>query len=169
MKLFTFFLFAISFSSDAQNQPSPCKTNPVYRQFDFWTGSWDVYGLNGKKAGESTIEIILDSCVILENWTSANGGFAGKSYNSYNARTGQWQQNWVDNMGGSIEYVRGGMENHVMVFYTAPYNHSKDTIAIRKLSFHFLAKNKVRQHSEITKDGRKTWVTEYDLEYRRKD
>lgn len=167
--LLSLLLLTTGLTSFAQGRTSPCKTDPVYRQFDFWAGTWEVFGKNGKKAGDSKIEIILDSCVVLENWTSANGGYAGKSFNSYNARTGQWQQNWVDNMAGSIEYVKGGLENNVMVFYTAPYNHSKDTIAIRKLSFHSLSKQKVRQHSEISKDGQKTWVTEYDLEYRRKE
>ena len=169
MKAITGLFLLISILSQAQNRPSPCRTDPVFRQFDFWTGSWEVYGLNGKKAGDSKIELILDSCVVLENWTSANGGYAGKSFNSYNATTGNWQQNWVDNMGGSIEYVKGSLTNGVMVFFTAPFNFSKDTVAVRRLSFHSLSKNKVRQHSEISKDDQKTWVTEYDLEYRRKE
>ena len=162
-------LLLIPLLSAAQNRPSPCTNDPIYRQFDFWIGSWDVYGKNGKKAGESKIELILDSCILLENWKSVNGNFTGKSFNSYNARTGQWQQNWVDNMGGSTEYGKGSFQNGIMVFYTAPFNYKKDTIAIRKLSFHFLEKNKVRQHAEISKDGEKTWMTEYDLEYRRKE
>ena len=152
----------------AQNTGSPCTQDPMYRQFDFWIGSWEVYGKNGKKAGDSRIDLILDSCIVLENWTSANGNYAGKSFNSFNARTGQWQQNWVDNKGGSIEYVKGGIQNSVMIFYTAPFNFKKDTVATRRLSFHSLTNNKVRQHSEISKDGEKSWVTEYDLEYRRK-
>jgi hypothetical protein len=162
-------LLLIPLLSAAQKSPPPCTNDPIYRQFDFWIGSWDVYGKNGKKAGDSKIEMILDSCVILENWKSANSNFTGKSFNSYNARTGQWQQNWVDNMGGSTEYGKGSFQNGTMIFYTSPFNFKKDTIAIRKLSFHFLEKNKVRQHAEITKDGEKTWITEYDLEYRRKE
>ncbi len=77
----------------------PCSTNPIYRQFDFWIGEWEVYGIKGKKAGDSKIELILDSCIILENWTSTTGGYAGKSFNTYNSTTKQWQQTWVDNRG----------------------------------------------------------------------
>ena len=51
-------------------QKTPCKSNPVYRQFDFWIGEWDAYGLNGKKAGDSKVTLVLDSCIILEEWTS---------------------------------------------------------------------------------------------------
>src|SRR5688572_28443509 len=91
-------LLLIPLLSTAQNRPSPCTNDPIYRHFDFWIGSRDVYGKNGKKAGDSKIELIRDSCIIVENWKSVNGNFTGKSFNSYNARTGQWQQNWVDNM-----------------------------------------------------------------------
>ncbi|RYZ25999.1 MAG: DUF1579 domain-containing protein [Chitinophagaceae bacterium] len=150
----------------AQVQKSPCTTNPVYRQFDFWIGEWDVYALNGKKAGDSKIELILDSCIILENWKSMNGNYAGKSFNTFNATTGQWQQTWVDNMGGSTEYLEGKSENNSIIFQTNPF--AKDTVATRRLTFYKLSADKVRQHGEVTKDNGASWKTEYDLEYRRK-
>ena len=55
-----------------------------------------------------------------------------------------------------------------MIFLTKPFQFSKDTIAIRRLTFYNLDANKVRQFGEITKDNGATWNTEYDLEYRRK-
>ncbi len=45
---------------------------------------------------------------------------------------------------------------------------AKDTMAVRKLTFFNLAKDKVRQLGEISKDKGTTWQAEYDLEYRRK-
>jgi hypothetical protein len=41
-------------------------------------------------------------------------------------------------------------------------------MAVRKLTFFNIDKNKVRQLGEISKDNGITWITEYDLEYRRK-
>lgn len=150
----------------------PCNSDPVYRQFDFWVGEWDVYGKKGNRAGDSKISLILDSCIILEEWTSASKvqglTYTGKSFNSYNRSSRQWQQTWVDNTGGSTEYLKGKFENNVMVFETNPFYFTKDSLAIRKLSFYNLGPGKVRQHGEISKDNGKTWVTEYDLEYRRK-
>jgi hypothetical protein len=151
-----------------QQQKTPCTTNPVYRQFDFWIGNWEVYDTAGKKAGDSQIELILDSCIILENWKSARSGYAGKSFNTYNAITGQWQQNWVDNAGESIAFTEGKFDNHQMQFLTKPYPVAKDTLGIRRLTFYQLAADKVRQHGELSKDGGQHWSTEYDLEYRRK-
>lgn len=168
-KLFlTAIIFSLAFTTGAQR---PC-SDPVYRQFDFWLGEWEAYGLNGKKAGDSKISLILDSCIVLEEWTSAsmNRGirYAGKSFNTYNRQTRQWQQTWVDNAGGSTEYLEGKFENNKLVFRTKPFAYSKDTMAIRQLSFYHLGPDKVRQHGEISKDGQRTWVTEYDLEYRRR-
>ena len=153
-------------------QKSPCTTDPVYRQFDFWIGEWDVYAKNGKKAGDSKIDLILDSCIILENWKSANVSqgvyYAGKSFNTYNSTSKQWQQTWVDNVGGSTEFLEGHFENNKMILQTKPFQFSKDTVAVRRLTFYNLDVNKVRQHGEISKNGGRTWSTEYELEYRRK-
>ena len=153
-------------------QKTPCTTDPVYRQFDFWIGEWDVYAKNGKKAGDSKIDLILDSCIILENWKSANMSqgvyYAGSSFNTYNSTSKQWQQTWVDNVGGTAEFLEGHFENNKMIFLTKPFQLSKDTLAIRRLTFYNLDANKVRQFGEISKDNGSTWTTEYDLEYRRK-
>ena len=126
-----------------------------------------MYGPKGNKAGESKIELILDSCIIVENWKSNGSAYAGKSFNTYNATSGQWQQTWVDNVGGTTEYLEGKYADNKMMFRTKPFPFSKDTIAIRKLTFFNMAKDKVRQLGEISKDNGASWKIEYDLEYRR--
>ena len=149
----------------------PCSA-PVYRQFDFWIGDWEAFGKNGQKAGDSKISLILDSCIILEEWTSAGLTqgirYAGKSFNTFNRNTRQWQQTWVDNIGGSTEFLEGRYEDKKIILQTKPFPFSKDSVAIRRLTFYDLGPEKVRQHGEVSKDLGKTWVTEYDLEYRRR-
>ena len=166
--LLLFVFFGITFFATAQ---VPC-SDPEYRQFDFWIGEWEAFGKNGKKAGDSKISLILDSCIILEEWTSASVSrgirYAGKSFNTYNALTKQWQQTWVDNVGGSTEYLQGSYENGKIIFKTNPFLVTKDTMAVRRLIFFNQGKNTVRQLGEISKDNELTWTTEYDLEYRRK-
>src|SRR5689334_20168557 len=165
-------LLAAIMATRIEAQKTPCTTDPIYRQFDFWIGEWDVYAKNGKKAGDSKIDLILDSCIILENWKSANISqgvyYAGKSFNAYNSTTKQWQQTWVDNVGGTTEFLEGHFDDNKMIFRTRPFQFNRDTMAIRKLTFHNLGPDKVRQHGEISKDNGVTWTTEYDLEYRRK-
>lgn len=155
----------------AQKGKLPC-SNPVYRQFDFWIGEWEAFGVNGKKAGDSKISLILDSCIIFEEWTSASLQqglrYAGKSFNTYNAATKQWQQTWVDNTGGTNEYLQGKFENNQIIYSSTPFKFSKDTMAIRRMTFTNLSADKLRQYGEISKDNGVSWATEYDLEYRRK-
>ena len=166
------FVFGFTISNFLLAQRLPC-SHPEFRQFDFWIGEWEVYNNgNGKKAGDSKISLILDSCIILEEWTSAGVQqglrYAGKSFNTWNKIVKQWQQTWVDNTGNTTAYVIGKYENNKIIFYTDPFPFSKDTTATRRLTFFDLGKDKVRQFSEITKDNGGTWSPEYDLEYRRR-
>lgn len=170
MKKAILIVFLILFSKSLFAQNS-CNKDPIYKQFDFWVGEWDVYNLKGTIAGHSKISKILDNCVVLEEWSSENVQqgitFNGKSFNSYNADTKQWQQNWVDNGGGSNEYLTGYFENNAMHFKSRPFANNGKT-AVRTITFFKLADGKVRQLGEISNDNEKTWTTEYDLEYRPK-
>ena len=149
----------------------PC-SGKEYRQFDFWLGEWEAFAKNGKKAGDSKISVILDSCVVLEEWTSSSVvqglRYAGKSFNTWNSMTNNWQQTWVDNSGATTEYLEGKSSNGQIIFLSRPFPVNKDTMAIRRLTFMQLSRDKVRQHGEISKNEGSTWRTEYDLEYRRK-
>jgi hypothetical protein len=134
-------------------------------------GEWEALSPKGK-AGDSRISIILDSCVILEEWTSAgkqNGlTYAGKSFNSYNTATKQWQQTWTDNTGNTTEFLRGEGSEGKIVFHADRVTGPKGKIFMRRLTFTKLSNDKVRQFGERSDDEGKTWTTEYDLEYRRK-
>ena len=168
----SFIALAILFISHSLfAQKLPC-SGPEFRQFDFWIGEWEAFATNGKKAGDSKISLILDSCIILEEWTSAGiqQGFryAGKSFNTWNSASKEWQQTWVDNTGSSTAYTHGKFIDKKIVFNTDPFPFLKDTMAVRRLTFFDLGKDKVRQLGEISKDNGVTWATEYDLEYRRR-
>jgi hypothetical protein len=149
----------------------PC-SGPEYRQFDFWVGEWEAYNPKGQKAGDSKISFLLDSCTILEEWTSASVQkglkYAGKSYNSYNAKQKRWQQYWIDNSGNITEYFNGHYEPGKMIVETENKKINDTTWLIQKMTFHNLGPDKVRQHGENSNDGGKTWTTSFDLEYRRK-
>lgn len=164
------FTLLITFFSISLFAQKPCESNPKYNEFDFWIGEWEVYGPKGI-AGHSKISKILDNCIVLEEWTSANPQqglfFSGKSYNTYNSATGQWQQTWVDNTGGTTEYLTGKFENNNMQFLSRPFNSGKN-ISIRRLTFYQLENGYVRQLGEISNDEGKNFSTEYDLEYRKK-
>lgn len=149
----------------------PC-SKPEYRQFDFWIGQWEAYNTKGQKAGDSKISLMLDSCTILEEWTSASVQqglrFAGKSYNMYNAAKKRWQQYWVDNTGSITEYFNGHYEEGKMIVQTDNIKVNDTTWLIQRMTFYNLGPDKVRQHGENSGDGGQTWTTSFDLEYRRR-
>ena len=90
----------------------------------------------------------MDSCIIPEEWVSIAAGkgtaYSGKSFNVYNAVSNQWQQTWLDNVGGSTEFLLRKFKNNSILFRSLPFVFAKDTMAVIKLSFYNLSKNKVR-------------------------
>ena len=170
MKKMLVILALFIFQQDMLGQmfsPSPCGSNPIYRFFDFWIGEWEAYGPKGK-GGDSKISLILDSCVILEEWTGAQQGYAGKSFNTYNKATKMWQQTWVDNKGGITEYKNSVWEKDKMIVTTDNRQLPNGSWSMQRMTFTKLSEDKVRQHGENSIDGGKTWTTSFDLEYRRK-
>jgi tetratricopeptide (TPR) repeat protein len=147
----------------------PCAYAAENRQFDFWLGEWNVVTSQGETpAGDSRIELILGDCVVQENWTSAgNIGYSGKSYNIYNAAVKRWEQYWVDNAGGNI-FFYGGLKDGVMDYWTDEIPQLDGKKLKRHLQFIKLGPDKVRQFSQGSNDGGKTWFAEYDFTYNRK-
>jgi hypothetical protein len=171
MKKRYLFLSLVFFAATATARTQatvPCSANPVYRQFDFWIGEWEAFNVRGIKAGDSKIERMLDSCVILENWTSTQQGYKGKSYNTFNSTTGKWQQYWVDNTGGITEFFDGRFEDGKMIMQTYNLKQADGSYKITRMTFSKLSNDKVRQFGQSSVDEGKTWKTDFDLEYRRK-
>lgn len=170
MQKYYLFFLSLFISAETFSQ-LPCST-PAHRQFDFWLGEWEAFATNGSKAGDSKVSLMLDSCTLLEEWTSTsvqNGlRYAGKSFNTFNATTGNWQQTWVDNTGRTNEYLKGSFTKNKMAFTSDPFPFIKDTMAIRRMTFTNLEDNTLRQHGEISKNNGQSFQTEYDLKYRRK-
>lgn len=109
-----FFLIAMIHSSlvPGQEEKKPCATEE-HNQFDFWVGDWEVFSPDGKLVGRNSIQKILGNCVVFENWVSSSGKYAGKSFNTYDANAGTWNQVWVDT-GGSTIHFSGKRTGNVM-------------------------------------------------------
>ena len=112
MRIVGFLIAALTFASCSTAQssapqaaaPPPCSSDE-YRQFDFWLGTWDVTTPDGTLAGRNVITSEEGGCLILETWSSANGG-TGQSYNFFDPETEKWRQVWV-NAGSVIDYSGG--------------------------------------------------------------
>lgn len=142
----------------------PCRAS-VYRQLDFWVGEWEVHGPKGKTAGASSVQLILNNCVVFENWTGASG-YTGKSFNLYDAQTRKWKQFWVDDRGGMLEFTGEFREGAMR--YEGQSIAQDGKPVIDRLTFFPLSEGRVRQLWEQSADKGKTWNTVFDGTYVRK-
>lgn len=153
----------------ADRNAHPCLYDVRYRQLDFWVGAWDVRP-NGAPMTQAPASNVItkehDGCVIHESWTAPAS--TGQSFNIYDSSRDRWYQTWVDNTGGLHEY-KGGLEGANMVYFAdlAPPPGQSGRVPTR-LTFFNLDPNHVRQLSESTADGGKTWTVNYDLIYSRR-
>ena len=151
----------------ATRNQKPCAYAAENRQFDFWVGEWNVVTTQGgMPAGTSKIERILNDCVILENWASLNNPYQGKSYNTYNTSLKRWEQFWVDNSQGMIHFY-GELKDGIMDYWTEEIPQGDGQKLKRHLQFIPQGPDRVRQFSQGSTDGGKTWTVEYDFTYNR--
>ena len=110
----------------------------------------------------SIIERQLDGCIIQENWLPAGGRGAGKSFNTYNSVTRQWEQYYVDTR-ATITHYTGTFHDDGNLYYEAAQFGSANKI---RMTFFNQGPNQVRQLGHISKDGGKTWTVSFDLTVR---
>lgn len=148
-------------------QQAPCSSEE-YRQFDFWIGDWEVKNTDDQEVGTSQVELILNDCVILENWQSANSGYAGKSFNYYNQSTQKWNQKWIDTNASPIEFEGSYDKEEESLYYTAITTNREGLEVLNKMTFYKRSVDYVNQVWEQSSDDGKTWTTIFDGHYRRK-
>jgi tetratricopeptide (TPR) repeat protein len=142
----------------------PCMHDPRFRAFDFWVGEWEVRptGQPSAPPGRSSIQKILEGCVVFENFTSNAGSYFGKSFNIFDTTTGRWYQRYVDSTGARLEWD-GELRNNTMYYTGVNYNAAGQKVQDR-LTFFKLETGHVRQLWEQSPDG-KQWTVVFDGEY----
>src|SRR5215213_4612111 len=122
---------------------NPCKAKPEFRQFDFWIGEWDAKNPQGLTVGSSSIQLILNQCIIFENWSTPVS--SGKSFNVFNTSDKKWHQTWVDDKGSFTHYV-GEFKDDKMILVAENMAGGKKTLL--KMTFSKLPNGDVRQFGE---------------------
>ena len=119
-----------------------------------------------QKVGESSVQLILKDCVVFENWHGLQGG-DGKSFNKYN--------NVTQAVGAVLGL--GQRDNELLQGLAGGWGdalHARDADGLRRnvdsASDVFADGRKGRCGScrRRSMDGGKTWTTEYDLVYVKK-
>jgi hypothetical protein len=142
---------------------NPCKAKPEYRQFDFWIGEWNAKNAQGLVVGSSSIQLILNRCVIFENWSTPVS--SGKSFSNFDAKDGKWHQTWVDDK-GNLTHYDGEFTDGKMILIAEVNSNGQKNLA--KMTFSKLPNGDVRQFGENSSDGGKTWTAAFDFIYTKK-
>ena len=157
------------FAAAMDRNARPCEHDAAYRQLDFWLGEWDVVAANAPPntpPASSVITKIHNGCVILESWTAPSQ--TGQSFNIYDRSMQKWHQTWVDSTGGLHEYW-GSLQDGNMVYEgDIPAPPGMSGRMHTRLTFFNLGPDRVRQLSERSSDGGKTWQINFDLLYTRR-
>ena len=147
----------------AETKPMVC-SDSKHREFDFWAGDWRVHDAAGNLAGENSITLEQDGCVLVERWRGAKGG-TGQSLNYYDPAAQKWKQRWVGL--GLILEMQGGMEGGSMVLEgPLHYVRQKRTTVLRG-TWTPLPDGRVRQLFMESADAGKTWTEWFDGYYQR--
>lgn len=145
-------------------QPPAACDSAVYRQLDFWIGTWTV-SAGDTVVGHDIVEKTLDGCAVLEHWTDARGR-KGESLFYVDPTDGRWKQVWVTASGQVKEkhLVRQGPDGAVRFegFVLTPQGRRADRTTLTPLP-----DGRVRQVIEQSADGGKTWTVGFDAIYSR--
>lgn len=135
-----------------------------HHRLDFWVGDWDVYDqpATGKPTAHATITSLMDGCVIHELY-EGNSGVRGESFSIYDASRSAWHQTWVSNR-GELLIIEGGMRNGRLMFAGHQTLQNDQRREIRAYWWH--DKEGVRESSESSTDGGKTWHTDFDIVFK---
>ncbi|HVS32825.1 MAG TPA: tetratricopeptide repeat protein [Thermoanaerobaculia bacterium] len=144
----------------ARQNGKPCTASPEFRQFDYWLGEWDVERA-GQKIARSSIQLILEECVVFENYY-AFSGYSGKSFSAWDAMDKRWEQQYADTSGG-VRTWTGSLVGDRMVFFLRGQGQG-----VSRMTYIKEGPDKVRQLIEVSTDGEKSWSPGFDGMYVRR-
>jgi len=166
-------LSMVSLGILAQQTPSspqnPCAA-PEQKQFDFWIGEWDLTW-PGEKAGQTahgtnSIKRTMDDCVVEENFSGGDAmHLRGKSVSTFDIRSRQWKQTWVDNEGGYLDFTGQLKDGQMILEREATRNGTK---ILQRMVWKNVRVNELDWSWESSSDGGKTWQVNWPIHYRRK-
>jgi hypothetical protein len=140
-----------------------CSAPDVY-QFDVWGGHWNLTW-GDSATGTNTITKEYDDCVIIERFDGTPATpFKGMSVSTFNKKLGKWQQTWVDNQGGYLDFT-GEYSNGKMILAREASIEGKTEW--QRMVWHNITENSLDWNWEKSSDGGQSWETAWQIHYHR--
>lgn len=167
-------VFLLTLASAAQQTPAappnPCEA-PQQKQFDFWVGEWEATWPGAKEGevqrGTNSIKRVLDGCIVQETFDGGKDNpLRGHSVSVFDLQSGKWKQTWVDNQGSYLDFV-GEFKDGQMILWREVLKKDGTSI-IQRMVFKNITPNSFDWSWEASKDGGKTWQTQWPIQYKRK-
>jgi hypothetical protein len=162
------FLLAAAAAANAQTVPTYGCDSPESKALDFWLGEWELtyQGDDGKPAkSRNRITKVLDGCAVLEEFTGAPGTkLDGRSYSQFDRTTRQWKQTWVDNTAAYLDFVGGTVDGQM---YFAREVERQGKRIKQRMIFQDVQRDSLTWRWQRSDDGGTTWVTQWEIGYRR--
>jgi len=137
-------------------------TATEHRALDFWIGDWVVYDQDRVRAGTDRVVKTPDGCAIVETWTGALGD-GGRSLTFFDLTAGRWKQVWIGDTGGIVEQLGEAVEGRLQ--FLGETVRADGTKTLNRLTLTPLDAGRVRQQAEISTDGGRTWVVQFDFTF----
>lgn len=153
--------------SNAQSNNDPCSSEEA-SQFDFWLGEWKAEWKDkeGKlNYGKNTITKEFGSCVIVENFSTDDKSYIGRSLSVYSPKKNMWQQTWVDNNGACMDFTGGKDGDNMYLQRKVTNNEGKEIIM--KMTFTDIKKDSFTWNWESSADNGGTWILQWQVHYTR--
>jgi len=152
-------LLAMIYVGGESPTPVPCSA-PEYHEFDFWLGDWDSFDFaTSTKNARIRVDLILDGCVIHENYQNTDG-HNRESFSIYDASRKVWHQSWVTNR-GQLLIIEGNIQDGAMVLRGKDRTAAGEQRNVRGIWKP--VEGGVRETAFTSLDGGKTWKPWFDL------
>lgn len=148
------------------------------RQFDFWIGEWSVQNRHWQEDGtwregdvtRARITPVVDGGAILEEWVGPfRGGFMnGFSLRAWDPAAARWSLLlfWTMNGDGGFGQLHGTFRHGRGEFFSG-WTDPDGTEVTQRYSFSDALPDTVRWDSAVTRDGGRTWHTDWIMEFSR--
>lgn len=159
-------LAAASPAASQENAAPSCAEDPLFSQFDYLLGTWDVHR-QGRKIAQVHWEKALNGCGITEQWVSINPGRGdGLGLMTYSRLRSSPTYYWISDSGGNTVYVAAEVGPNDITFLTETPHPSGTGTRARRFQLALQPDGTVLERSTASDNGG-PYEPEFELTWRR--